>query len=100
MPTVTIERFVTMQDTAEALRQKLGDRFQVTIHGQGNQETSLKVKRSATSIAVVHLDQNIGTTTFRIAGGGLVISRLINEFGIAKKVATALEEAFKPATNG
>jgi hypothetical protein len=48
----------------------------------------------------VHLDQTSGTTTFRIAGGGLVISRLINEFGIAKKVATAIEEAFKPATNG
>jgi hypothetical protein len=48
---------------------------------------------------VVHLDQKSGTTTFRVAGGGLVILRLINEFGIAKKVATALEEAFKPATN-
>jgi hypothetical protein len=100
MPTVTIERFVTMQDTAEALRQELGDRFQVAIHGQGNQEAALKVKQSVTSVAVVHLDQKSGATTFRIAGGGLVISRLINEFGIAKKVATALEEAFKPASNG
>jgi hypothetical protein len=48
----------------------------------------------------VHLDQTSGTTTFRIVGGGLVISRLINEFGIAKKVATALEEAFNSPTNG
>jgi len=100
MPTLTIERFVTMQDTAEALRRKLGDRFVVTIHGEGGQELALKVKQSATSLATVRLDQTSGTTTFRIAGGGLVISRLINEFGIAKKVATALEEAFKPATTG
>jgi hypothetical protein len=96
MPTVTIERFVTMQDTAEVLRQKLGGRFQVTI--QGDEEAVLKVKQSATSVAVVHLDQKSNTTTFRIAGGGLVISRLINQFGIAKKVATALEEAFRSAT--
>jgi hypothetical protein len=100
MPTVTIEQFVTMQDTAEALRQKLSDGFQISIHGQGNVEAALKVKQSAWSVAVVHLDQTSSTTTFRIAGGGFVISRLINEFGIAKKVATALEEAFKPATNG
>ena len=100
MPTVTIDRFVTMQDTAEVLRQKLGDRFQVTIHGEGGQDLALKVKQSATSVAVVHLDQKSSTTTFRIAGGGLVISRLINEFGIAKKVATALEEAFTATTNG
>jgi hypothetical protein len=86
MPTVTIERFVTKQDTADALRQKLGARFQVTI--QGHEEAALKVKQSVLSIATVHLDQTSSTSTFRISGGGLVISRLINEFGIA-----ALEEA-------
>jgi hypothetical protein len=99
MPTVTIERSVTIQDTADALRQKLGDRYEVTTHGQGKQE-ALKVKQSAASVANVHLAQESGTTTFRVHGGGFVISRLINELGIAKKVATALEEAFKPATSG
>jgi hypothetical protein len=99
MPTVTIERSVTLRDTAEALRQKLGDRYEVTAREQGKQE-ALKVKQSATSVANVRLDQSSGTTTFRVHGGGLVISRLINEFGIAKKVATALEEAFKPGTSG
>jgi hypothetical protein len=99
MPTVTIERSVTIQDTAEALRQKLGGRYEVTSREQGNQEF-LKVKQSAASVANVRLDQKSGTTTFRVHGGGFVISRLINELGIAKKVATALEEAFKPATSG
>jgi hypothetical protein len=51
------------------------------------------------SVATVHLDQTSGTTTFRVVGGGFVISRLINELGIAKRVATALEGAFNPATS-
>jgi hypothetical protein len=62
---------VTVQDTAAALRQKLG------------------------ALATVHLDQDGNTTTFHVHGGGLVISRMINEFGIAKRVAAAIEEAFK-----
>jgi hypothetical protein len=98
MPTVTIERSVTIGDTAEALRQKLGERYEISTHGQGDQE-ALKVKQSATAVANVHLDQTGAATTFHVHGRGFVISRLINELGIAKKVATALEEAFKPATS-
>lgn len=94
MPTVTVERSVTIQETSEALQQTLGARYEVTTHGTGAQE-ALKVKRSATALATVHLDQGHNTTTFHVHGGGLVISRMINEFGIAKKVAQAIEEAFK-----
>jgi hypothetical protein len=94
MPTVTIDRSVTIQDAADALRQKLGDRYEITTHGQGASE-ALKIKQSAAALATVHLDQEGNTTTFHIHGGGLVISRMINEFGIAKRVAAAVEEAFK-----
>jgi hypothetical protein len=93
MPTVTIDRPVTIRDTAEALRQRLGDRYEVTTHGQGNQE-ALKVKQSAAALATVHLDHQGATTTLHVHGGGLVISRMINEFGIAKRVAEAIQEAF------
>ncbi len=96
MPTVTIDRSVTIEDTAEALRQKLGDGFEVTTHGHGDQE-ALKVKQSAASLATVHLSRGESTTTFHVHGGGLVISRMINEFGIAKKVAAAIDTAFSPA---
>jgi len=92
MPTVTIPRSVTTQDTAEALRQRLGDSYEITTHGHGDQET-LKVKKSATALATVHLNHDRTTTIFHIHGGGLVISRMINEFGIAKQVAAAIEEA-------
>jgi hypothetical protein len=98
MSTVTIDRSVTVQETADALKQKLGDRYEITTHGQGAQE-ALKVKQSAAALATVHLDQGGDTTTFHVHGGGLVISRMINEFGIAKRVAAAIEEAFKPAAD-
>jgi hypothetical protein len=96
MPTVVIDRSVTIQDTAEALQQNLGARYEITTHGQGAQE-ALKVKQSAAALATVHLDQAGNITTIHVHGGGLVISRMINEFGIAKKVAQAIEESFKGA---
>jgi len=98
MPTVTIDRSVTIQDTTEALRQQLGARYEITTHGQGAQE-ALKVKQSAAALATVHLDRGDNTTTFHVHGSGLVISRMINELGIAKKVAQAIEVAFGPTPN-
>ena len=35
MPTVTVARSVTIQDTAEALQQALGARYEITTHGHG-----------------------------------------------------------------
>ena len=93
MPTVTVQGSVTLPETAKALQGKLGDRYEVTTHGSGAQE-ALKVKQSAASTATVHLDRDGSATTFHVHGGGLVISRMVNEFGIAKKVAAAIEEAF------
>ena len=55
------------------------------------------MKQSAASTATVHLDQSGDTTTFHVHGGGLVVSRMVNEFGIAKKVAAAIQEAFTTA---
>ena len=94
MPTVSIDQSVSIQDTAEALRKGLGDRYEITTHGDGAHE-ALKIKQSAAALATVHLDQEATTTTFHVHGGGLVISRMINEFGIAKRVAEAIEVAFK-----
>jgi hypothetical protein len=94
MPTVTIDRSVSIQDTAEALRERLGDHDEITTHGDGAQE-AIKVKQSAAAFATVHLNKEGTTTTFHVHGGGLVISRMINEFGIAKRVSEAIEEAFK-----
>ena len=99
MPTVTVKGSVTLKQAATALQDKLGGRYEVTAHGSGAQE-ALKIRQSAASTATVHLDQDGNATTFHVHGGGLVISRMVNEFGIAKKVAAAIEEAFaaRPAS--
>jgi|SRR5580693_2387849 hypothetical protein len=68
-------------------------RYEVTTHGSGAGE-ALKVKQSAASTATVHLTRDGDGTVFHIHGGGLVISRMVNEFGIAKKAAEAITEAF------
>jgi hypothetical protein len=96
MPTITIKKSVTIQELADALQGKLGDRYEITRHGQGAQE-GLKVKQSAAALATVHMDHDGNDTTIHVHGGGLVISRMINEFGIAKKVAAAIEDAFPGA---
>jgi hypothetical protein len=93
MPTVTVEGSVTLQQAATALQGQLGSRYEVTTHGTGAHE-ALKVKQSAASTATVRLDRDGNATTFHVHGGGLVVSRIVNEFGIAKKVAAAIEEAF------
>jgi hypothetical protein len=93
MPTVTVKGSVTLQQAATALQDKLGSRYEVTTHGSGAQE-ALKIRQSAAATATVHLDQGGDGTIFHVHGGGLVISRMVNEFGIAKKVAATIEEAF------
>jgi acetylglutamate kinase len=45
-------------------------------------------------VATVHLTRDGDATVFHVHGGGLVISRMINEFGIARKAVTAIAEAF------
>jgi hypothetical protein len=96
MPTVTIARPVTTQDTARALQDKLGDHYEVTTHGSDQ----LKVKQSAAATASVHVSQDGNATTFHVHGGGLVISRLVNELGLAKKVAEAIKATFGSPSAG
>jgi hypothetical protein len=95
MPTVTVERSVTPEEAVAALKDKLGSRYEVSAHRTGAEEGE-KAKQSAASTATVRLDPGENATTFHVHGGGLVISRVVNEFGIAKKVAAAIQEAFAP----
>ena len=99
MPTVTVQGNVTLQQAATMLQGELGSRYEVTTHGSGAQQ-ALKVKQSAAATATVHLNRDENATTFHVHGGGLVISRMVNEFGIAKKVAATIADAFaaRPAS--
>ena len=88
MPTATIAGAITPEQAARALQEQLGSRYEVTPDGSD----SLTVKRGAMASATVRLSRDGNATTFRVHGGGLIVSRLVNEFGIARAVTTAIEE--------
>jgi hypothetical protein len=93
MPSATIPRAITPQEAADALQEHLGSGYEVTQHGSG----SLTVKHGSLSSATVRLRQAGGATTFGVHGGGLIVGRIVNEFGIARKVVTAINETFGSA---
>jgi hypothetical protein len=92
MPSATIPRAITPQEAADALREHLGGDYEVTSHGSG-----LTVKHGSLSFATVRLRRNGDVTTFGVHGGGLIVGRIVNEFGIARKVVTAINETFGSA---
>ena len=96
MPSATIPRAITSQQAADALNEQLGSGYKVTPHGTD----SLTVKHGGLAFATVHLNRDGNTTTFRVHGGGLIIGRIINEFGIARTVTEALRESLGSAPVG
>jgi hypothetical protein len=93
MPSATIPRTITPQQAADALKEQLGTGYKVTAHGTG----SLTVKHGGLAFATVHLNLGGNATTFRVHGGGLIIGRIINEFGIARTVTEALKDSLGSA---
>jgi hypothetical protein len=93
MPTVTIQRNLALRDVRQALQEGLGPKYEVTAYGK---EDTLKVRKSPASLAMVHLEKRGNATNVRVHGGGLAISRMVNELGIAKNVSRVIEQAFPP----
>jgi len=93
MPTATIPRTITPQEAAEALRQQLGSGYKVTPHARDK----LTVSHGGVAFASVHLAPNANATTFHVHGGGLIVGRIINEFGIARTVTEALKDSLGSA---
>jgi len=95
MPSATIPRQVTPEQAADALREQLGDSYKNTPQG----EDGLTVKHGVLSFATVLLgqDEDGTATTFHVHGGGLIITRLVNELGIARTVTEAIKESLGSA---
>ena len=93
MPSATISRAITLQQAADALKQQLGSGYNISSPPSG----SLTVKHGSLAFATVHLNRDGNTTTFRVHGGGLIIGRIVNEFGIARTVAEALKDSLGSA---
>jgi hypothetical protein len=96
MPSATIPRTITPQETAEALRQQLGSGYKVTPHSGGSGD-KLTVSHGGLAFATVHLTRKENATTFQVHGGGLIVGRLVNEFGIARRVTEALKDSLGSA---
>jgi hypothetical protein len=96
MPSATIPRAITPQETAEALRQQLGSGYKVTPHSGGSRD-KLTVSHGGVAFATVHLVPDGNATTFHVHGGGLIVGRIVNEFGIARTVTSALRESLGSA---
>ena len=96
MPSATIPRAITPQEAADALQGQLGSGYQVIPHGTD----SLTVKHGSLAFATVRMGREGDATTFRIHRGGLIIGRIVNEFGIARTVTGALKEGLGSAQVG
>ena len=97
MPSITVNRPVTLQEAADALQRQLGGQYTITVRHGGSRE-AIGVKRSL-ALAKVHLVRSGDSTTFRVHGSGLIINRVFNEFGIARKVITAISDAMRSTSN-
>jgi len=93
MPSATISRAITADQAADALQARLGDGYKVTRHGSG----SLSVHHGPLAFATVRLGRDGDATTFHVHGSGLILGRIVNEFGIARTVTTAIKDSFGPA---
>ena len=92
MPSATIPRAITSQEAAEALQQQLGTGYKVTPHSAGSRD-KLTVSHGGVAFASVHLARSEDATTFHVHGGGLIVGRIVNELGIARKVTAAIKES-------
>jgi hypothetical protein len=96
MPTATISRAITQQETADALRQQLGSGYKVTPRSRDK----LTVRHSGLEMATVHLTHQDGNaTSFHVHGSGLILGRIVNEFVIARTVTTAIKESLGSAAS-
>jgi hypothetical protein len=89
MPTVTVTRANVARDEAiEAIRQQLGNDYTI----KPKSADGFSVSKGAMSGANVHIKQREGITQFHVHGTGFIIGRLINELGIARRVAGVISQ--------
>jgi hypothetical protein len=94
MATLMIHRPVTLEEAVTALQDRLGDGYTITPHRNGSNER-IHVQR-ALAMANVHLVRDGDSTRFRVHGSGIIVNRLFNEFGLARRVGGALQTLSPP----
>ncbi|HVX21574.1 MAG TPA: hypothetical protein VHB02_09515 [Acidimicrobiales bacterium] len=92
MPTVTVSRTdVTPDEVVAALNDRLGAKY--TVEPKEGHPDVIHVELSLMSTCRVHLVPEATATKLHVHGGGIIIGRIVNELGIANRVARALRDA-------
>ena len=81
------------------MRKQLGSGYKVTPQTGGSGE-KLKVSHGGMSFVTVYLATDDNATVFHVHGGGLIVARLVNEFGIARTVTAAIKESLGSTSAG
>jgi hypothetical protein len=90
MPKVRVPRKnVTPDEVVTILSRRLGPGYQVQTRG-GRRVT---VKKGTVAHASVAIGDQPGASVFRVHGGGLLVLRLVNTLGTARRVADALRRS-------
>ncbi|HXY45820.1 MAG TPA: hypothetical protein VEH29_16660 [Acidimicrobiales bacterium] len=93
MSTTRVNYEESLEEVEHALSKALGPAYTVTAISP----STLRVKRNNVITATVRLSWSDEGTTFRVRGGGLIVSRVIDSFTVTPKVRHALERSFVSA---
>jgi hypothetical protein len=90
MPKVRVPRKnVTAGELVTVLSRRLGPAYQVHDNDHGR----IIVRKSPMAYATISITDTPGTSVFRVHGGGLLVLRIANTFGTARRVADALRRS-------
>lgn len=94
MPTTRVDREVSLEEAESVLSEALGAAY----HVSRKPPSSLVVRRNGLVGATVRVGWTGGTTTFKVSGTGLILARVANSLGIARRVRDALDRRFTGVT--
>ena len=91
MPTVSIKSDASEADLVAAIKSGLGSDY--NVEPKSSDKEMITVRKGTMSIAHVKLERTSVGMNAHVHGGGLIISRFVNELGIAKKVTQAIRSS-------
>jgi hypothetical protein len=91
MPTVSIKSDASEADLVAAIKSGLGSDY--NVEPKSSDKEVITVQKGTISTAHVKLERTSGGVKAHVHGGGFIISRLVNELGIANKVTQAIRSS-------
>ncbi len=80
---------VTPGEVVTVLSRRLGPGYQVESNG----DYRVTVRKSQLMYASISIRDQPGASVLRVSGGGLLVLRLVNTFGTARRVADAIRRS-------